>query len=104
MENRHLLLISFWLLFSCCVQPLKYAGEKRAPTSSVRVVSSPDEIQKPHQVMGHLTIHKYSPGIMRKYLEKQAEEVGAEAIIIPADSVLRGMYGRLTVEVLKYGQ
>lgn len=94
--------IGFCLLLSSCVQPLKYVGEKNTPTTSVAVVSSEDEISKPHKVVGHLTIHKYSPAIMRKYLEKHAKEVGADAIIIPPDNALKSMSGSVTVDVLKY--
>jgi hypothetical protein len=94
--------IGFCLLLSSCVQPLKYVGEKSTPTTSVAVVSSENEISKPHKVVGHLTIHKYSPAIMRKYLEKHAKEVGADAIIIPSDNTLKSMAGSVTVDVLKY--
>ena len=94
--------ISFCLLLSACVQPLKYVGEKNTPTTSVAVVTSEDEISKPHKVVGHLTIHKYSPAIMRKYLEKHAKEIGADAIIIPPDNELKTMSGSVTVDVLKY--
>ena len=102
MENHHLIIISFCLLLSSCVQPLKYVGEKSTPTTSVAVVPSAAEIKKPYKVMGHLTIHKYSPDIMKKYLEKHAKEVGADAIIIPADSTLKLMHGPITVDLLKY--
>ena len=102
MKNYHLLFMFFSLLLSSCVQPLKYVGEKSTPTASVAVVSSADEINKPHKVVGHLTIHKYSPAIMRKYLEKYAREVGADAIVIPPDSTLNALHGKVTVDVLKY--
>jgi hypothetical protein len=94
--------ISLCLLLSACVQPLKYVGEKNTPTTSVAVVSSEDEISKPHKVVGHLTIHKYSPAIMRKYLEKHAKEVGADAVIIPSDNTLKNASGSVTVDVIKY--
>src|SRR5258707_229272 len=102
MKNYHLILISFCLLLSSCVQPLKYVGEESTPTTSVAVFSSADEINNPHKVVGHLTIHKYSPAIMRKYLEKHAKEVGADAIIIPPDGTMKSMSGPVTVDVLKY--
>lgn len=96
--------IGFCLLLSACVQPLKYVGEKNAPTTSMAVVTSEDEISKPHKVVGHLTIHKYSPAIMRKYLERHAKEVGADAVIIPPDNTLKSASGSITVDVIKYDQ
>jgi hypothetical protein len=102
MKNYHLILISLCLLLSSCMLPLKYVGEKSTPTTSLTVVSSADEIKKPYKVVGHLTIHKYSPSIMRKYLEKEAKAVGADAIIIPSDSTLKSTHGPITVDVLKY--
>lgn len=96
--------ITFCLLLSACVQPLKYVGEKSTPTASVAVVSSEDEITTPHKVVGHLTIHKYAPAIMRKYLAKHAKEVGADAVIIPPDNSLKIASGSVTVDVIKYDQ
>ncbi|MGZ3765679.1 MAG: hypothetical protein ACXVB0_17220 [Mucilaginibacter sp.] len=102
MKNYHLIFIVLCFLLSSCVQPLKYVGEKSAPTTSVAVVTSASDIKKSYKVVGHLTIHKYSPAIMRKYLEKHAKQVGADAIILPSDSTLKSMSGPVTVEVLKY--
>ena len=102
MKSYHLLPISFCLLLSACVQPLKYVGEKNAPTTSVGVFTSASDIKKPYKVVGHLTIDKYSPEIMKKYLAKGAKKYGADAIIIPPDSTMKKMKGHVTADVLKY--
>ena len=102
MIKFRIVLIAICLLLSACVQPLKYVGEKSSPTKSVEVVTSASDIKKPHKVVGHLTIHKYSPDIMRKYLAQEAKKYGADAIVIPPDSTMKSMRGPLTVDVLKY--
>ena len=103
MKNYHLAFISICLLLlSACVQPLKYVGEKSTPTTSVAVVTSTSDIKKPYRVVGHLTIDKYSPDIMKKYLAKGAKKYGADAIVVPSDSAMKAMHGKLTVDVLKY--
>ena len=99
---RFVIFISLCFLLSSCVQPLKYVGEKSTPTTSIAVVSSADEISKPHKVVGHLTIHKYPPATMRKYLEMEAKKVGGDAVIIPPDNTLKSMPGPFTVDVVKY--
>ncbi|MEO7047933.1 MAG: hypothetical protein ABI091_21725 [Ferruginibacter sp.] len=102
MKAYYLSLIALCLLLSACVQPLKYVGEKSTPTTSVGVFTSAADIKKPHKVVGHLTINKYSPDIMKKYLSLEAKKVGADAIIIPPDSTMKTMHGKVTADVLKY--
>lgn len=102
MKNSRLSFIGLCLLLSSCVQPLKYVGEKNAPTTSVGVFTSASDIKKPYKVVGHLTIHKYSPDIMKKYLVQEAKKYGADAIIIPSDSTMKTMSGHVTADVLKY--
>jgi hypothetical protein len=102
MKTIYLSLIAFCLLLSACVQPLKYVGEKSTPTKSVDVVTSASDIKKPYKVVGHLTIHKYPPETMRKYLAKEAKKYGGDAIVVPSDSTMKSMHGSLTVDVLKY--
>ena len=96
------LIIIFSLLLSACVQPLKYVGEKSKATTSVAVVTSTSDIKKPYKVVGHLTIHKYSPDIMKKYLAQEAKKYGGDAIVVPSDSTMKSMSGPVTVDVLKY--
>ena len=102
MKNYHITFIIVCLILSACVQPLKYVGEKSAPTTSVGVFTSASDIKKPSKVVGHLTIDKYSPDIMKKYLAKVAKKYGADAIIIPPDSTMKKMKGHVTADVLKY--
>ena len=102
MKNYYLALTCLCLLLSACMQPLKYVGEKSAPTTSVGVFTSANDIKKPYKVVGHLTIHKYSPEIMKKYLAQQAKKYGADAIIIPPDDAMKSMHGPVTADVLKY--
>src|ERR1700760_1494701 len=98
----HYLFLIFCFLISACVQPLKYVGEKNPPTASVDVVTSASDIKKPYKVVGHLTIDKYSPKTMRKYLTLEAKKHGADAIVIPPDSTMKKMKGHVTADVLKY--
>ena len=102
MTKFRIVFIAICLLLSACMQPLKYVGEKSTPTKSVDVVTSASDIKKPHKVIGHLTINKYSTDIMKKYLAQEAKKHGGDVIVIPPDSTMKSMHGPLTVDVLKY--
>jgi hypothetical protein len=82
MKNYHIILFGLCLLFSSCLAPITYFGDKFPPTTSIDVYYSAHDVKKDYKVIGHMTYPNAGQEYVTKELTSYAKKIGADAIII----------------------